>query len=136
MRYFIEFAYHGKNYFGYQIQPGQITVQEVFEKALSTILRSDIKITGAGRTDSGVHAKKIFAHFDLDSDIPQNLVYRLNSFLPNDIAAKNVFKVTNDAHARFDATSEPTSTSFRWKKIRSGMIFRGKSSIVRSIWRE
>lgn len=104
MRYFIEFAYHGKNYFGYQIQPGQITVQEVFEKALSTILRSDIKITGAGRTDSGVHAKKIFAHFDLDSDIPQNLVYRLNSFLPNDIAAKNVFKVTNDAHARFDAT--------------------------------
>lgn len=104
MRYFIEFAYHGKNYFGYQIQPGQITVQEVLEKALSTILRSEIKITGAGRTDAGVHAKKIFAHFDSDAKIPDNLGYRLNSFLPSDISVKDIFKVDNGAHARFDAT--------------------------------
>lgn len=132
MRYFIEFAYHGKNYFGYQIQPGQITVQEVFEKALSTILRSDIKITGAGRTDSGVHAKKIFAHFDLETSVPENLVYRLNSFLPNDIAVKNVFKVKNDSHARFDATfrtyeyivsleKNPFLHDFSWPIINSSL---------------
>ena len=72
MRYFIEFSYSGKNYFGYQIQPKEITVQEVLENALSTMLREQIKITGAGRTDTGVHAKKIFAHFDTDKDINEN----------------------------------------------------------------
>ena len=69
MRYFIEFSYSGKNYFGYQIQPNEISVQEVLEKALSTILREKIKTTGAGRTDTGVHAKKIFAHFDTERRI-------------------------------------------------------------------
>jgi tRNA pseudouridine38-40 synthase len=104
MRYFIQFSYSGKNYFGYQIQPNQISIQEVLEKALSTILREEIKIIGAGRTDTGVHAKQIFAHFDTEKIIGENLVYQLNSFLPEDIAVQKTFKVKSDFHARFDAT--------------------------------
>lgn len=104
MRYFIEFSYNGKNYFGYQIQPKDISVQEELEKALSTILREPIKTTGAGRTDTGVHAKKIFAHFDTTQDLSQQLVHQLNSFLPNDIAVYKIFRVNDDFHARFDAT--------------------------------
>jgi tRNA pseudouridine38-40 synthase len=103
MRYFIEFSYFGKNYFGYQIQPNEITVQEDLEKALSVILRSEIKTTGAGRTDTGVHAKKMFAHFDFNGEISENLVYQLNSFLSQDIAVKRIFKVKDGFHARFDA---------------------------------
>lgn len=104
MRYFIEFSYNGKNYFGYQIQPKDISVQEELEKALSTILREPIKTTGAGRTDTGVHAKKMFAHFDTSQDLFPQLVHQLNSFLPNDIAVYKIFKVKDDFHARFDAT--------------------------------
>lgn len=104
MRYFIEFSYNGKNYFGYQIQPREISVQQELEKALSTLLRQEIKTTGAGRTDTGVHAKKMFAHFDTDLEPDQNLVYKLNSFLPDDIAVKRIFEVRDDFHARFDAT--------------------------------
>ncbi len=104
MRYFIEFSYNGKNYFGYQIQPREISVQEVLEKALSTILRSEIKTTGAGRTDTGVHARKMFAHFDFEGEISEKLTQQLNSFLPEDIAVKRIFAVKRDFHARFDAT--------------------------------
>lgn len=104
MRYFIEFSYCGKNYFGYQIQPNEISVQEVLEKALSTILRSEIKTVGAGRTDTGVHAKKIFAHFDVDQVLSPKLKQQLNSFLPKDIAVHRIFRVKDDFHARFDAT--------------------------------
>ena len=104
MRYCIEFSYSGKNYFGYQIQPDLISVQEVLENALSTILREKIKTTGAGRTDTGVHARKIFAHFDTEQNIGDNLVYQLNSFLPQDISIKKIFPVKDDFHARFDAT--------------------------------
>jgi len=104
MRYFIEFAYDGAPYFGYQVQPNQISVQEVLEKALSTLLREPIKTTGAGRTDTGVHAKKIFAHFDFEGELMDNLVHRLNSFLPESIAIKRIFEVENDSHARFSAT--------------------------------
>jgi len=104
MRYFIEFSYCGKNYFGYQIQPREISVQEKLEKALSTLLSQEIKTTGAGRTDTGVHAKKMFAHFDTDIKPDENLVYKLNSFLPDDIAVKRIFEVKDDFHARFNAT--------------------------------
>lgn len=104
MRYFIEFSYNGKNYFGYQIQPKDISVQEELEKALSTILREPIKTTGAGRTDTGVHAKKMYAHFDTEKDLGDNIVYKLNSFLTSDIAVHRIFDVPNDLHARFDAT--------------------------------
>ncbi len=104
MRYFIEFAYSGKNYFGYQVQPREITVQQVLEEALSTLLREKIKTTGAGRTDTGVHARKMFAHFDTEALLPEDLDYKLNSFLPADIAIQRIFPVRADLHARFDAT--------------------------------
>lgn len=104
MRYFIEFSYCGKNYFGYQIQPKQISVQEELEKALSTVLRMPIKTTGAGRTDTGVHAKKMYAHFDYFEALPHRLSYQLNSFLPSDIAIHRIFAVKEGTHARFDAT--------------------------------
>ena len=104
MRYFIEFSYNGKNYFGYQIQPNEISVQEVLQKSLSTILREEIKTTGAGRTDTGVHAKKMFAHFDTERNLDENLINQLNSYLPKDISVKRIFKVKDDFHARFDAT--------------------------------
>ena len=75
MRYFIEFAYDGSSFFGYQIQPNQISVQEELEKALSTILREPVKTTGAGRTDTGVHAKKMFAHFETGQKLDENLAF-------------------------------------------------------------
>lgn len=104
LRYFIEFSYNGENYFGYQIQPNQISVQEELEKALSTLLRQEVKITGAGRTDTGVHAKKMYAHFDIENPVEENLTQKLNSFLPPDIAIKRIFEVDEDLHARFSAT--------------------------------
>lgn len=104
MRYFIEFSYNGKNYFGYQIQPKDISVQEELEKALSTILRESIKTVGAGRTDTGVHAKKMFAHFETEQDLSDHLSHKMNSFLPSDISIKRIFPVKDDFHARFDAT--------------------------------
>ncbi|WP_421804284.1 tRNA pseudouridine(38-40) synthase TruA [Flagellimonas sp.] len=104
MRYFIQFSYFGKAYHGWQNQPNAITVQEVLEKALSTLLRETIEVVGAGRTDAGVHAKQMFAHFDVEriSDV-EELVYRLNAFLPDDIAVQHLRQVPEDAHARFDA---------------------------------
>lgn len=105
MRYCIEFSYFGKHYFGYQIQPRQNSIQEEMEKALSTLLREEIKIVGAGRTDTGVHAKKIFAHFDSLQNIElENLCHRLNNFLPPDIAIHRIFRVSDSFHARFEAT--------------------------------
>lgn len=106
MRYFIEFAYNGKNYFGFQVQPDAISVQETLDKALSLLLKSKIEIVGAGRTDSGVHAKQMFAHFDYENEIEASIwVKKLNSYLPKDIVIYNIFKVDKEAHARFDATS-------------------------------
>lgn len=104
MRYFIEIAYNGKNYFGWQRQPEQISVQQVLEETLSTLLRTELKIMGAGRTDTGVHAKQLFAHFDCeDLGAKDEFLFRINSFLPKDISIKNIFEVKEDAHARFDA---------------------------------
>ncbi len=103
MRYFIELAYNGKNYFGWQRQPKQISVQEVLEKAFSTLLRQPIEILGAGRTDTGVHSKFMMAHFDFEENLPEDLIRRLNSFLPKDIVIYQIHKTTEEAHARFDA---------------------------------
>jgi len=104
-RYFIELSYHGKSYHGWQIQPDAISVQEVLQQAISTLLKKDITIVGAGRTDAGVHAKQLIAHFDFDELDKENLKKRLNAFLPDSISIKSVVQVTNDAHARFDAIS-------------------------------
>ncbi|RMA57839.1 tRNA pseudouridine(38-40) synthase TruA [Ulvibacter antarcticus] len=105
MRYFIEIAYNGTSYFGWQMQPDAISVQEELEKALSTLLRKDLKVIGAGRTDTGVHARQLYAHFDFDTiEDASELTFRLNSFLPKDISVRNILAVREDAHARFHAT--------------------------------
>ena len=104
LRYFLEIAFNGQNYFGWQRQPQQVSVQETLEHALSTLLRSPVTIVGAGRTDAGVHARQIFAHFDIVEPFdPQNLMARLNGFLPKDISVNAIFEAPADAHARFDA---------------------------------
>jgi len=104
LRYFIEIAYNGKAYFGWQRQPNQITVQQVVEETLSVLFREKIKLTAAGRTDTGVHAKQLFAHFDSEEFENRNeLVFRINSFLPKDISVKSILEVSDAAHARFDA---------------------------------
>ena len=105
MRYFIYLSYDGARYHGWQIQPNGISVQEVLGKALSTLLHEPIEVTGAGRTDAGVNASLMVAHFDTTQEVNEQLVYRLNKFLPQDIAISNIRKVKDDAHARFSATS-------------------------------
>lgn len=107
-RYFIEIMYHGGSYHGWQAQPNAKTVQQVLNKALETICRKPVETVGCGRTDTGVHARQLFAHFDsedTEGEISQpNFAYRMNSLLPSDIAIKRVLKVHPQAHARFDAT--------------------------------
>lgn len=104
MRYFIQFSYNGTNYHGWQYQPNATTIQETLNKALSVILNSEISVMGAGRTDTGVHAKVMFAHFDLEREIEeQSTVHKLNSYLPKDIAVSALIPVHDEAHARFDA---------------------------------
>ena len=91
MRYFIELSYNGEKYHGWQNQPNAISVQEVLEKGLSILLRSKIAIVGAGRTDAGVHAKQMHAHFDTDLQFDQTeLTLKLNSFLPKDVAIQEI----------------------------------------------
>jgi tRNA pseudouridine38-40 synthase len=98
-------AYKGTNYHGWQLQPDAVTIQETLSKSLSTLLKSTIEIVGAGRTDTGVHAKEMFAHFDFDQEfVPTILVQKLNSYLPKDIVIYSILKVHDEAHARFDAT--------------------------------
>lgn len=106
-RYFIYFSYNGASYVGWQIQPNGISVQEVMQKAFSTVLREEIEIVAAGRTDSGVHAKCMVAHADMDISAfaTADFINKMNSFLPNDIAINNIIEVKSDAHARFDAVS-------------------------------
>ena len=114
MRFFIYLSYDGTAYHGWQVQPNGNSVQETLQFALSTLLRTEIPITGAGRTDAGVHAALMVAHFDADeSQLPKSprveqspldyLVYRLNGMLPADIAIQRIVPVVADAHARFSA---------------------------------
>jgi len=106
LRYFIELSYAGTHYHGWQSQPNAVTVQETLERALSLLLSFPTKITGAGRTDTGVHARQMFAHFDTRLSINEkDLTYKLNSFLPKDIAVRQIFAVLSATHARFDALS-------------------------------
>lgn len=106
MRYFITFSYDGTAYHGWQIQPHSLSVQEELQKAMSILLRKPMEVVGAGRTDTGVHARKMVAHFDYDEEVdcPQ-LVYKLNKLLPRDIAVQQVEPVAEDMHARFSAKS-------------------------------
>lgn len=145
-RYFIEIAFKGTNYHGWQIQRNAISIQEVLEKAINTVFRQEVSLTGCGRTDAGVHARQLFAHFDvhvksqgerkeveikddvnsLTSQIVSRYLRGINALLPADIAAKDLFKVKPDAHARFDAVSrsyeyhihffkDPFLTEYSWQ---------------------
>jgi tRNA pseudouridine38-40 synthase len=106
MRYFITLSYDGTRYHGWQVQPNGISVQGELQHALSLLLRQDIGVTGAGRTDAGVHARMMVAHFDTDAAVDcQQLAYKLNRLLPVDIAVQQVKPVSSDMHARFSATS-------------------------------
>lgn len=129
MRYFITFSYDGTNYHGWQKQPNGVSVQEVLEKALSTLLRQPIEVVGAGRTDAGVHASMMVAHFDHSvptslGDAPQaaptldcgQLTYKLNKLLPPDVAVQSVQPVADDMHARFSARARTYYYYIRTRK--------------------
>lgn len=115
MRYFMQLAFNGTPFFGWQIQPENVSVQEVIENALTLLLmrpdengqRQRVAITGCGRTDTGVHARDFTAHFDLEQELDEaqrlQLVNKLNSFLPKEIVIYSIVPVADDAHARFDA---------------------------------
>jgi len=107
MRYFIKLSYKGTKYHGWQYQPNAITIQEELEKVFSLLLKQQIKITGAGRTDAGVHAINYIAHFDVSEVITdiESLLYKANSFLNYDIVIHKIFEVAEDLHARFSAIS-------------------------------
>jgi len=107
-RYFIRLSFKGTHYHGWQVQANATTVQGILNRDLSIILGEKIEVTGAGRTDTGVHAKVFYAHFDSEKDNLQqdtNLVFRINGKLPKDIAVHEILEVKDDAHARYDAIS-------------------------------
>ncbi|GAB3575468.1 tRNA pseudouridine(38-40) synthase TruA [Spirosoma luteolum] len=104
MRYFLELAYRGTHYHGWQRQPNGVSVQEVLETALSTILRQPTALVGSGRTDAGVHAGQQFAHFDTEAVLPDTLLRSLNGMTASDVAVYDCFPVGPDDHARFTAT--------------------------------
>ena len=104
-RYFLELAYKGTAYKGFQKQPNAATIQLKTEQALQVLLKQSITLTGSSRTDAGVHALQNFFHFDTNIVIVPKLLYNLNAILPDDIVAKNIIPVSAASHSRFDATS-------------------------------
>ena len=131
-RYFIELAYNGAGFHGWQIQPNGITIQEELNKALTTLLQEDIYVIGAGRTDTGVHASFYVAHFETDKEFCvedfnlDHLVYKLNRILSRNIAIYKIYPVVENMHARFSAVSRtykyyidkrknPFTHTFAWK---------------------
>ncbi len=119
-RFFLEIAYDGTAYHGWQTQPNAIAVQEKLDQALHTFLRESVETVGAGRTDTGVHAKQLFVHFDSTNQklisAPSRCVHSINSLLPYDIAVRRIISVENDAHARFDATERSYEYHIHFKK--------------------
>ena len=127
MRYFIYLSYNGSNYHGWQIQPNATTVQEVVQKALSLIIGRQIDLTGAGRTDTGVHARSMAAHFDCELPIDTDTICKqLNSLLPWDISVSRIVKVKSDAHARFSALSRTYEYMLHFDKnpFLKGLVYR------------
>ena len=106
-RYFIKLAYNGTNYHGWQIQDNAHTVQAEINDKLSILLGTEINVVGCGRTDTGVHAREFYAHFDIsDLELPvTDLCFKLDKFLPSDVAVYKIFEVKPDFHSRFDAKS-------------------------------
>ena len=105
MRYFVFFAYNGAGYHGWQSQPNALTVQQEMEQAFEKLLQEPIALTAAGRTDAGVHASFMVAHFDTSNSLPENLCFLLNQYLSNAISINRIQNVSDSAHARFDALS-------------------------------
>ncbi len=107
MRYFLRLSFNGKNYHGWQVQENAHAVQAEVDKALSVLLKEPVSTLGCGRTDTGVHARVFYAHFDSTSTIenPEDFIHHLNCLLPHDIAIHQIIPVEPKAHARFDATS-------------------------------
>ncbi len=138
MRYFIELSYNGIAYHGWQIQPNGESVQGVLQRALSTLMRQEVVVTGAGRTDAGVHAAMMVAHFNVEDPLPtppvregreaqsaeDYLVYRLNGMLPPDIAIHRIYPVADDAHARFSARAR---TYYYYVHTRKSPFLRDRS---------
>lgn len=120
-RYFIELAYNGRSFHGWQIQPNATTVQETLQHAFKTILKKEIEITGCGRTDTGVHSRQFFAHVDLDLDElklnESQLTYKVNRFLDSEIVLFRIFEVNDHAHTRFDALSRTYEYRLRMNKF-------------------
>lgn len=116
LRYFVQLSYFGKPYHGWQIQPNALSVQETLNHVFSTLLNEKINLVGAGRTDKGVHAKDMWAHFETDQELPNNLVARANSFLKEPIAIYKVFQVEDHYHTRFDAVSREYEYHITLKK--------------------
>ncbi len=107
-RYFIQLSYRGTQYHGWQVQPNAPSIQQVLNEKLTVLLGHEVETVGAGRTDTGVHAKCFFAHFDgqeMKPEFVKDLVHRMNAILPKDISVYDVIKVRPDAHARFSALS-------------------------------
>ena len=105
MRYFLEVSYKGTHYSGFQTQKNANTIQDEIEKAFLILLKQPIHLTGSSRTDAGVHALQNYFHFDTESILTNGLLYNLNAILPQDIVVKNILRVKNEAHCRFDALS-------------------------------
>jgi tRNA pseudouridine38-40 synthase len=104
-RYFLEIAYKGTNYSGFQIQQNANSIQSEIEKVFQTIQKEPIALTGSSRTDAGVHALQNFFHFDLNGELDPHLVYKMNAILPEDIVVYKLIPVKPEAHCRFDAIS-------------------------------
>jgi tRNA pseudouridine38-40 synthase len=107
-RYFIKLDYNGSAFHGWQIQPNAVTIQELINNALSKLLKENINTIGCGRTDTGVHARNFIAHFNSDNDnlhLDNNLIFKLNRFLPKEIVIHKISKMDSNAHCRFDATA-------------------------------
>jgi tRNA pseudouridine38-40 synthase len=104
-RYFLEISYKGGRYSGFQVQENANSVQEEVEKALAVYYRSVIQLTGSSRTDTAVNALQNFFHADITEEVPAKMIYNINAILPDDIVLKNIYRVANDAHCRFDALS-------------------------------
>lgn len=115
-RYFIEIAYNGTQFCGFQIQDGQETVQSVVAAALQTVLKESIVLTGSSRTDAGVHARQNFFHFDTDILLTSKHIYSINSILPPTVVVNGIYAVAPEAHARFDALSRTYTYTVTTKK--------------------
>jgi tRNA pseudouridine38-40 synthase len=115
-RYFLEVAYKGTSYKGFQIQAKDITIQSEVEKALNILLKENIRLTGSSRTDAGVHALQNYFHFDTSFPGLPGKIYNINALLPHDIVAKNIFPVAADAHCRFLATYREYKYQICFKK--------------------